>query len=86
MPTISRFHGIAIEMYFNDHGFPHFHAWAAGRHAKIRIDNFEVLENTVTRKQLSIVLTWAHLHQIELEENWRRARNSETLRPIEPLP
>jgi hypothetical protein len=30
MPTISRFFGIAIVMFFDDHGFPHFHA----RHAE----------------------------------------------------
>jgi hypothetical protein len=26
MPTISRFFGIAILVFFDDHGFPHFHA------------------------------------------------------------
>jgi hypothetical protein len=26
VPTISRFFGISIAMYFDDHGFPHFHA------------------------------------------------------------
>lgn len=57
MPTISRFHGLVIEMYFNDHVPPHFHARGAGRLARVRID----------------------------EENWRRARNDETLIQIEPL-
>ena len=26
MPVISRFYGIIIKMYFNEHGIPHFHA------------------------------------------------------------
>ena len=26
MPVISRFYGIIIAMYFNDHNPPHFHA------------------------------------------------------------
>ena len=26
MPEISRFYGIVIKMFFNDHGPPHFHA------------------------------------------------------------
>jgi hypothetical protein len=30
VPTISRFMGIAIAMFFDDHGPPHFHA----RHAE----------------------------------------------------
>jgi hypothetical protein len=26
VPTISRFYGIAIQMFFKEHGVPHFHA------------------------------------------------------------
>ena len=25
MPVISKFYGILIKMYFNEHGIPHFH-------------------------------------------------------------
>jgi hypothetical protein len=85
VPSISRFHGIVIEMYFNDHVPPHFHARAAGRLARVRIDSFEVLTSDLPRKQLALVRTWASIHQAELEENWRRARNDETLIQIEPL-
>ncbi len=85
MPTISRFRGISISMYFDDHIPPHFHARAAGREAKVRIDNLEVIESRLPSRQLAIVRTWAALHQDELEENWRRARNDEKLIQIEPL-
>ena len=72
-------------MFFDDHSPPHFHAWAVGRIARVRIDSLEVLSNDLTRKQIAMTLAWAALHQDELEENWRRARNSETLIQIEPL-
>jgi hypothetical protein len=72
-------------MYFDDHIPPHFHARAAGREAKVRIDNLEVIESRLPSRQLAIVRTWAALHQDELEENWRRARNDEKLIQIEPL-
>jgi len=26
MPVIARFYGIAVKMYFREHGVPHFHA------------------------------------------------------------
>ena len=52
MPTISRFFGIAIAMFFDDHGFPHFHARHAEGEAKIRIDNLEVMDSTLGRRQL----------------------------------
>jgi hypothetical protein len=85
VPTISRFYGISIAMFFDDHGFPHFHARHAGGQAKVRIDNLEVIESTLGRQQLRLVLAWAELHQDELAENWRRARAGETLRQIDPL-
>lgn len=85
MPTISRFFGIAIVMYYDDHGAPHFHARHADGSAKVRIDSLEVIESTLGRRQLRFVLAWAELHNEELLENWRLARAGETLLQIEPL-
>jgi hypothetical protein len=85
VPAISRFFGITIAMFFDDHGYPHFHARHAEGQAKVRIDNLEVMDSTLGRRQLRLVLAWAELHQEELRENWRRARAGETLKEIEPL-
>jgi hypothetical protein len=85
MPTISRFMGIVIAMFFDDHGPPHFHARHAEGSAKVRIDAVDVIDSTLPRRQLRMVLAWAELHQDELLENWRRARAGETLEWIEPL-
>jgi hypothetical protein len=85
VPTISRFHGIAIVMFFDDHGPPHFHARHADGSAKVRIDTLEVIDSALARRQLRFVLAWGELHQDELLENWRLARAGETLKEIEPL-
>lgn len=85
VPTISRFFGITIAMYFDDHGHPHFHARRAGAQAKVRIDEIEVMESALPVRDLRLVLAWAELHQEELLENWQRARVGETLLDIEPL-
>lgn len=85
MPRISRFFGITIEMYFNDHGHPHFHAVHADGKAKIRIDTLEPLESSLPRRYLRFVLAWAELHQEELFDNWNLARAGDTLFEIEPL-
>ncbi len=85
MPTICRFLGIVITMYFDDHGPPHFHARHPDGAAKIRIDTIEPLVSTLDRRQLRLVLAWAELRQDELMDNWRRARRGETLSDIEPL-
>jgi hypothetical protein len=85
VPTISRFMGIVIAMFFDDHGPPHFHARHAEGSAKVRIDTVEVIDSSLPRRQLRLVLAWAELHQDELLENWRLARLGETLQEIEPL-
>lgn len=38
MPEISRFFGIVIRMYYDDHNPPHFHAIYSGRETKVGID------------------------------------------------
>lgn len=85
VPTISRFFGISIAMFFDDHGPAHFHARHADGNAKVRIDTLEVIESTLGRRQLRFVLAWAELYQDELSENWNRARAGERLLTIEPL-
>jgi hypothetical protein len=72
-------------MYHDDHGRPHFHARHADGEAKIRIDEIEVIDSKLPRRQLRLVLAWAELHQKELLENWQRAQGHETLNEIDPL-
>lgn len=53
--------------------------------AKVRIDKLEVMDSTLPRRQLRLVVAWAELHQGKLLDNWQRARAGETLLEIEPL-
>ena len=54
MPTISKFFGIVIRMYFDDHGIPHFHAYYAEHAAKVAIDSLEVIEGRVHDKNVTV--------------------------------
>lgn len=85
VPTISRFFGIVITMYFDDHGIPHFHAEHGEDAAVISIAPTELLAGSLPKRDLRLVLAWAHLHEEELLANWERARRSEKLAWIEPL-
>lgn len=85
MPEISRFFGIVIAMYYNDHQPPHFHARYAGHKALIGIETFNVLEGSLPPRVLGLAVEWAALHRQELLANWERGRKQEALRAIEPL-
>jgi len=43
MPEISRFFGIVIKMFFDDHNPPHFHAEYGGEVTLIEIRNLSVV-------------------------------------------
>lgn len=85
VPRISEFFGIVIEMYFDDHPPPHFHARYAGDSAKIEIATGAVIVGSLSPRALRLVREWAELHRAELEANWQRAERLETPQPIEPL-
>jgi hypothetical protein len=85
MPEISRFYGIIVAMFFEDHDPPHFHARYGDFQAVIKIRDFTVLDGWLPPRALGLVIEWAAIHQEELKENWKSARNNEPLRKIEPL-
>ena len=85
MPTISRFLGISIRIYYEDHGMPHFHAYYGEFEATIAVDTLELLAGALPRRVLALVLEWASQHREELRANWRRATQHRPLRNIDSL-
>ena len=86
MPEISRFYGIVIRMYFDDHLPPHFHAHYAEWNTSISIADGEILSGDLPMKARNLVLEWLELHRDELLLNWTRAISNQPIVPIEPLP
>lgn len=85
MPQISRFYGIIIAMFFDEHNPPHFHAVYGDAKASIRIEDFAVLEGQLPPKAYGLVAEWASLHRKELLNNWELARQGKSILAIEPL-
>ncbi len=64
----------------------HFHAIYGEYEVLIEIETLSVFRGELPRRAIALVLEWAALHRVELrDEDWRRARNGETLEEIEPL-
>ena len=85
MPEISRFYGIVISMYYDDHNPPHFHARYGGDRAAIEISSLRVLEGKLPPRVLGLVVEWASQHQPELMDNWDEAWNDRPPQRIPPL-
>lgn len=85
MPEISRFLGIVIKMFFDDHNPPHFHAEYDGDVALIDIRNLSVFSGRLPPRVIGLVIEWASVHQQELFVDWDRAQAQHELLKIAPL-
>ena len=85
MPEISRFLGIVIAMYYNDHAPPHFHARYGDLEIRVNIENGEIMSGKFPRRAQNLVLEWLALHREELISDWCLAEERRLLKKIEPL-
>jgi hypothetical protein len=84
MPEISRFLGIVISMYYNEHNPPHFHAKYEGFKIFVEIES-GIVRGKFPKRALRAVLDWYDLHKEELLEDWKLAAKEWPLNKIEPL-
>ena len=70
MPTISAFFGILIQMYYDDHNPPHFHAIYGEYEILVGISPIRIIEGSAPSRVKSLVFEWAALHQAELIADW----------------
>ncbi len=85
MPEISRFYGMVIAMYYNDHAPPHFHVRYGKQKAVIGIEPVALLKGKLSPKAKTLVLEWANMYQNELQADWELARQQAPLNKIDPL-
>ncbi|MDE0155159.1 MAG: DUF4160 domain-containing protein [Gammaproteobacteria bacterium] len=85
MPEISRFFGIIIRMFYDEHNPPHFHAEYSGNRAVFDFQGNVLKGSLSSRTATKLVREWTDLHLSELEEDWKLARESKTIKKIEPL-
>jgi hypothetical protein len=81
MPEISRFLGIVIMMYFDEHNPPHFHVRYNEYKAAVAIDTLNVIAGNLPAKVRGLVEEWAEIHYVELMAMWE----SKEFHKIAPL-
>lgn len=85
MPEISRFYGIVIIMYYNDHAPPHFHAKYENQTGVFSITDLKLIEGDLPKRVILLVLEWAFEHRSELMTDWNLLQDKKPLKKIEPL-
>ncbi|MEX2303769.1 MAG: DUF4160 domain-containing protein [Bryobacterales bacterium] len=69
MPEISRFLGIVIAMFYNDHPPPHFHVRYGEQRGLVEIESMSLLQGRLSPKILGLVANWAAAHRDQLWQN-----------------
>jgi Domain of unknown function (DUF4160) len=85
MPEVSRFYGIVIKIFYDDHNPPHFHAEYGECEVLVSINSLAIIGGRLPGRALGMVSEWAFLRQRELLEAWERARRLQPPGKIEPL-
>jgi hypothetical protein len=84
MPEISRFYGIIIKMFYNEHNPPHIHVEYQDFKAIITI-NEGTVEGKMPKTALKLVFEWMEIHKNELLSNWEKIEAKKTIDTINPL-
>jgi hypothetical protein len=85
MPEISRFLGIVIQMFFDDHNPPHFHARYGEKKGTFEIETLNMMEGDLPIKVRNLIIEWADLNKEALLKNWNLAQNGKQPFKINPL-
>ncbi len=84
MPEISRFLGIVISIYYNEHNPPHFHAEYGEFQITVEIES-GIVNGKFPRRAMVAVLEWYIIHKEELMQDWELAIKGKSLNKIKPL-
>ena len=88
MPVLSMFYGLIVSMYFMDnkqHKLPHIHVSFAEFEAVFSIPEGKLLEGSLPKNKMKLILAWIELHRDERMADWTLALKGNPIYPIEPL-
>lgn len=85
MPEISRFFGIIIRMFFDEHNPPHIHVEHQGNSGVFDLSGNITRGNLKSRTAIKLVREWIDLHVAELLEDWDLAQAGKEIKKINPL-
>ena len=83
MPTLARFYGIAIKMYFlqSEHNPPHVHAIYGEETAAFDIRTGDLIDGSFPSRASELVHEWLQINEGALLEMWE----SQEFRKLDPL-
>ena len=85
MPIVSRFFGIIIRMFYDEHNPPHIHVEYQNKSAVFDFHGNITRGNLESQTATRLTREWIDLHLLELKNNWRLIENGKEMKKIKPL-
>jgi hypothetical protein len=85
MPIISRFFGIVIRLFYDEHNPPHLHAEYQGKKAVFDFQGNIIKGRLFSKTAIKLIREWIDLHSTELKINWNLAKSGKQVKAIAPL-
>jgi hypothetical protein len=76
MPTFFIIDGVKIDLYFDDHLPPHFHAIYAEDEELIEIETLDTYRGALPKPKHKKILKWAKENQAQLKAIWEALRQN----------
>ena len=83
MPTLARFYGIVIRMYFlgSEHNLPHVHAIYGEDTAAFDIRTGTIIDGDLPKRAADMVREWISINETDLLTMWE----TQEFKKLEPL-
>jgi Domain of unknown function (DUF4160) len=89
MPEVSRFYGIIIRIFYDDHNPPHLHAEYGGHEVLLNINTLAILGGNLPARALGMVTEWERIgsagRSTGCSPHWRDS-STRTASLLESLP
>ncbi|MCK4249467.1 MAG: DUF4160 domain-containing protein [Candidatus Omnitrophica bacterium] len=85
MPIISRFFGIVIRMFYDEHNPPHVHVEYQNKKAVFDLYGNIIRGELKSRTAARLTREWIDIHILEIQADWELAKQGKEIKEIEPL-
>ncbi|MFH1260218.1 MAG: DUF4160 domain-containing protein [Elusimicrobiota bacterium] len=85
MPIISKFFGIMIRLFYDEHNPPHLHAEYQQKKAVFDFRGNIIRGALSSKTATKLIREWIDLHSTELEDDWKLSKAGKEIKKIAPL-
>jgi len=85
MPIISKFFGIVVRMFYDEHNPPHIHVEHQNKKALFDFSGNILRGDLDSRTATRLTREWIDMHAPDLQEDWELAKSGKEIKSIAPL-